>query len=408
MNTLSSPERAYPPRLKDLLQRTPTTHSMSALQWKALALEFGPEIYSEAWYCLTRQEKSPAEAKECLLNLVEHQGNLALKSGRDTNLITAACDYFMHVKPLMNDPVLVELLVLRQKEEGAYRDELTRLFNRRSFNLELPREMERFRRFGQPFSLLMLDLDHFKKFNDSFGHCAGDQALRDVAAILLDTARSYDRVVRYGGEEFAIILPHSNDDEAMVVAERILVAMEQHHIIFAEQDLGTMTVSIGLACYPKDGLDVTGLVQSADFALYQAKVQRNSICKFTDSNRNHPRYSLSTPLPVSIKAPQLGLINGKAWDVSLSGLLCEAPALLPPATLLQLVLSDPSGTISLPLQAEVRRLETNGDQNYQMGVSFRLEKVEDQMKFMSLLEGRANASALLHNSAWSQKRRASS
>jgi len=364
---------------------------MTATQWDILSHEFGAELYSEALYRLTRLEMRPPEARECLLSIVGHQQQLAQQLGRGVSLITASCDYFTHVNPVVREPILLEMRLLLQKEDSVYRDELTGLFNRRSFNQEVPREMERFRRFGQPFSLLMLDLDHFKAFNDTHGHSAGDQALRDVAQILLETARLYDRVVRYGGEEFAIILPQTSEDEALVVAERIREAMQNHHISFGGQDLGAITASIGLACFPKDGLDMQGLVLNADFALYQAKIRRNCVEKFQDSKRNHPRYLLSDPLPVSLQTMQDTALKADAWDVSLGGLRCTSASPLPFATPLNLVLSDASRSIHLPLQAVVRRITKDESKGYELGLAFRLECVEDQMKLMALLDGRMGA-----------------
>ncbi len=372
--------------LKAFLRRAATDCAITREEWEGLANKLGPEFYSEAMYSLTRLEMATEEARESLLAIVDHQGEMCAALKRTVSLLTATCDYFMHGRPLVRDPIIVEVRLLQQKEEGAYRDELTGLFNRRAFNQEVPREMERFRRFGQPFSLLMLDLDHFKDFNDAHGHSAGDQALRDIADILQQTARLYDRVVRYGGEEFAIILPQATSQNAKAMAERIREAIAQHHVLYAGQDLGALTVSIGLACFPKDALDMAGLVQNADTALYRAKVDRNCVQPFQDSQRTHPRYALSDPLPLRILSQEHGKLQARALDVSLGGLSCCSDAALPPATVLHLVLSDTAGSIHLPLQAEVRRVRQTADNAYQMGLSFRLDHVEDQMKLMSLLE----------------------
>lgn len=379
--------------VKELLARASTGCVLTEELWEGLGREHGHELYSEAMYSLTRLEMTPEEARENLLAIVRHQGEMCAGLKRPVSLITATCDYFMQVRPLVRDPVILEVRLLQQKEEGAYRDELTGLFNRRSFNQELPREMERFRRFGQPFSLLMLDLDHFKIFNDTHGHSAGDQALRDVARILQDTARLYDRVVRYGGEEFAIILPQTSAMEALAMAERMREALAERHVLFAGQDLGALTVSIGLACFPIDALDMEGLVLGADQALYRAKEQRNCVRRHQDSKRTHPRYVLSDPLPFSILSSQLGKVQASALDLSLGGLSCTTDAALPKATKLHLVLSDSARAIHLPLQAEVRRVRQAADNSYQLGLSFRLENVEDQMKLMALLEGNQCAQA---------------
>ncbi|WP_459854730.1 diguanylate cyclase [Humidesulfovibrio idahonensis] len=387
MTSPFSHRREFSAQLKALLQRSATTCTMTAAHWDTLAEEFGSEVYSEALYRLTRLELEPEDARGRLLAIVDHQRQLSKALGRCVSLLTAACDYFMQVDPMVREPVLVEVRLLQQKEEFAVRDELTGLLNRRSFNQEIPREMERFRRFGQNFSLLMLDLDHFKDFNDAYGHSAGDQALRDVAVILSETARLYDRVIRFGGEEFAIILPQTNGDEALTVAERVREAVSSHRVRFGGQDLDAVTVSIGLACYPKDGLDMDGLVQNADAALYQAKALRNTVLRFHDTKRVHPRYALSDPLPLTIKTQHLGDVAADAWDVSLGGLSCISATGLKPATQLRLVISDAARSITLPLLAEVRRVAAGHGDTFNMGLSFRLENVEDQMKLLALLDG---------------------
>lgn len=398
MSLTFRPPNRFPSKLRELLQQSATATAMTEMHWEALGVEHGLEVYSEAMYNLTRLEMSAQEARRSLLAIVNHQQQLRAQLKRDVSLITATCDYFMQVRPLVRDPVLVEVRLLLQKEECAFRDELTGLFNRRSFNQEVPREMESFRRFGHPFSLLMLDLDHFKAFNDTHGHSAGDQALRDVARCLLGTARLYDRVVRYGGEEFAIVLPQTSSEEALIVAERMRSSLELHHMHFAGQDLGALTVSIGLAEFPKHALDMAGLVQTADLALYQAKELRNCVRQYRDLNRMHRRYALSDPLPLQIVTQQRDELQASALDISLGGLSCRADAPLPLATVLRLVLSDAARSIHLPLEAEVRRVRMEQDNSYQLGLSFRLESVEDQMKLMALLEGRLDLSAQPHPS----------
>ncbi len=375
-------------RLSELLRQAAMGCMVGVPQWEGFAASTGQGAYVEAMQRLTRLELPPEEAKENLLGIVSHQQSLCQELGRPVSLITATCDFFMHVRPLLRDPILVEVRLLQQKEECAYRDELTGLFNRRSFNQEVPREMERFRRFGQPFSLLMLDLDHFKIFNDRHGHSAGDQALRDVSRIMQEKARLYDRVVRYGGEEFAVILPQTSAEEALFMAERIREAMAEHHVLYAGEDLGAITISIGVAAFPQDALSMSDLVRNADKALYLAKQERNRVRRFQDSQRSHPRYTLSTPLPFRIMSGQTGRIDADVLDMSLGGLSCKVRKSLPKASTLHLVLSDPERLVHLPLQAEVRRVVETEDRSYQIGLSFRLESVEDQMKLMALLEGR--------------------
>jgi len=146
-------------------------------------------------------------------------------------------------------------------------DELTGLHNRRFFEQELRRESERTRRFGRPLALVLLDVDHFKEYNDTFGHPAGDEALRRVARHLTDAVpRRLDAVTRYGGEEFALLLSATDEAGAQVVAERIRATVER-----SDGFLRPLTVSIGIAVMTPGIGDGQALVQRADEALYRAK-----------------------------------------------------------------------------------------------------------------------------------------
>jgi Response regulator containing a CheY-like receiver domain and a GGDEF domain len=130
----------------------------------------GNQAYAEALYLLTRMRFGVEESLCFWDEILRHHQGLNLILGRDVGIRVAVCDYFMNLHPKMRDPVIVEVQVLLQKEKGALVDELTGLYNRRYFNDAIGREVERFKRFGQRFSLIMLDVDHFKRFNDTYGH----------------------------------------------------------------------------------------------------------------------------------------------------------------------------------------------------------------------------------------------
>lgn len=163
-------------------------------------------------------------------------------------------------------------LLLEATERMAVTDELTRLFNHRYFMSGLHREIDRAGRYGQTLSLCMIDVDHFKKYNDTQGHPAGNVALRDLAAILRGESRATDVVARFGGEEFAIIFVETEGKIAKVVAERIRKRVEEHPFV-GEDALpgGKLTVSIGCASFPKQGDSSAALLEAADKALYEAK-----------------------------------------------------------------------------------------------------------------------------------------
>jgi len=165
--------------------------------------------------------------------------------------------------------------LLRQENENLERmsktDPLTRLPNRRFLMDTLEAEICRSRRRGAPFSLVMIDLDHFKQINDSYGHPQGDQVLTQLADLLRRHLRDYDAVARYGGEEFALILPATSEEQALIVAERLRQAVGNMTFSDPMSDR-KLTISQGIATFRKFTLGTAeDLLRRADEALYQAK-----------------------------------------------------------------------------------------------------------------------------------------
>jgi diguanylate cyclase (GGDEF)-like protein len=172
---------------------------------------------------------------------------------------------------------------LMRTRELALQDELTGLANRRALEQMLANEVTRAQRHGRPLSILMADVDRFKSINDTYGHRAGDEVLRELARLLTDKLRSIDRAARYGGEEFFVLMPDTPLDEARRVAERVRSAVEEHTFIVDPEDdeppFGLrLTASVGVAGLPENAETLEALVEVADRALYQAKRQgRNRV-----------------------------------------------------------------------------------------------------------------------------------
>lgn len=178
-------------------------------------------------------------------------------------------------------------LTLALRNAFAYRDirlqadhdALTQLHNRRSFDLRILEEIERHKRYGLPLSLLMLDIDHFKQVNDTYGHLAGDETLRQLANTLRNTCRGTDFMARYGGEEFVVILPHTDISQAEILAERLRMAISANSTEHEGRNIA-ITSSIGIATL-EPGMIATpsSLIATADAALYLAKAKgRNMVC----------------------------------------------------------------------------------------------------------------------------------
>lgn len=163
-------------------------------------------------------------------------------------------------------------MLYKKIEKLAITDGLTKVYNHRYFYKRIEEEAERCKRYQCAYSLIMLDLDYFKKFNDKYGHRAGDLALSNVAGILKESTRAIDVVSRYGGEEFAIVLPETDTASAKMVAERIRKAIHDSYFdVSGNQPPIHVTVSIGVATSPYDATDTNELIELADKALYYSK-----------------------------------------------------------------------------------------------------------------------------------------
>ena len=164
-------------------------------------------------------------------------------------------------------------------EQLSIKDSLTSLFNRRYLENYFDGEVARSLRYGHLLSIAMLDIDNFKKYNDSHGHQAGDMLLREISAILTKNSRDIDRVIRYGGEEFLIVFPETGKLAAVKAAERVRRSIEAHAFILPNKKLGPLvTVSIGVASLPEEGKTSEEVIKKADEMLYLAKnAGKNSV-----------------------------------------------------------------------------------------------------------------------------------
>ena len=169
-------------------------------------------------------------------------------------------------------------------EQKSRIDELTGLFNRRHFEERLKEEVARHSRYGDPFSIFMLDLDNFKTYNDVYGHPAGDSLLGEIGKIIKSSVRDADQAFRYGGDEFVVILPQTARDDAYVVAERVRGQIADE----MEKKSITVTCSIGLTSYPADGVIAGELVNGADTALYYAKWTGGNRIYFSSKATSEP------------------------------------------------------------------------------------------------------------------------
>lgn len=205
--------------------------------------------------------------------------------GRGKNLGVIIVDNFVTQKPITRDEIRMLMMFISQAGlaiensqlyeellQLAQTDSLTRLWNHGHFQYLLAEEIKKAEKGKYPVSLLMLDIDYFKNYNDKLGHPAGDKLLCSLAKLLKEHSRAEDIICRYGGEEFSIILPHVDEEKASEIAERLRVAVETHEFEHEEvQPHHAITVSIGVCTYPHLAVNKEELIYRADMALYQAK-----------------------------------------------------------------------------------------------------------------------------------------
>ncbi|MFC1536650.1 GGDEF domain-containing protein [Pseudomonadota bacterium] len=168
----------------------------------------------------------------------------------------------------------------------ATNDGLTGVYNRRSFDTIVDKEVERARRYERDLSLMIIDIDHFKQINDTFGHVAGDAVLKALAEKLSEQLRSNDHLARYGGEEFVIILPETPLEMAQLLAERVRKSAGEHEYQVGNNQTSHLTLSIGVSSFPEQASTVEELTFRADSALYEAKeTGRNRVCIFNSESK---------------------------------------------------------------------------------------------------------------------------
>ncbi len=221
------------------------------------------------------------------LNLLR-QGAINIAEGTFEQLKYSGRNEFGPVIDTFNDMALSLQKSQAKLEDLAMRDGLTGLLNRREFQRLLAQELDRAQRSDSSMSMILLDIDHFKRVNDTYGHQVGDEVLRSVSSVLTGQIRTMDHVARYGGEEFVVVTPNDGPT-ALGIAERIRRAVENTPHVDSDQTPFRVTVSLGIASFPECALELDALVGRADEALYRAKRSgRNRSCISEPSEAGDP------------------------------------------------------------------------------------------------------------------------
>jgi diguanylate cyclase (GGDEF)-like protein len=223
-----------------------------------------------------------AEAERDWKEILKHKFLTSEKLGRNVGIHVATLDYYTNIKKRIVHPKIMDAREYLDTASRALTDDLTKAYSRQFFDQELSRNFSNATSKGTVFSLIMLDLDHFKIYNDLNGHIKGDLALIETVRVLHAVCSTEDTVARYGGEEFAIILPSQRLDIALRTAENIRSAIYDYRFVNEQMlPIGRLSASLGVTSFRPDMHSPREMVEEADVALYRAKNSgRNTIKAF--------------------------------------------------------------------------------------------------------------------------------
>ncbi len=277
-------------------------------------------------------EEEEAEYHYSKIN--DHMETMKLKIGRPVGFRVAMLDYLLNINPKMDCPKFMEISSYNTMLSLTFLDGLTGLFNRRYFDNHFLKELNRSKRYGQTFSLVLLDIDDFKLVNDNHGHQTGDCILKQFSQMLKNHLRSEDIAARYGGEEFIVLLPQTDIKGSINFSERFLC--EVRSTLFAKGL--TITFSGGVSCYPIHGFTKNELIETADKAMYSSKTKgKNQISVIDEERRENRRYPLQTFLYFDTPIQQR--CEAIVQNISLTGLAGVTQKQIVPGQIITLHLS---------------------------------------------------------------------
>jgi diguanylate cyclase (GGDEF)-like protein len=235
-------------------------------RFQKLYRQGGDGVYVDLLFALTHQYFPEESAPSLWDQIIEHKKQLSKAVGRNIGITVATLDYLGNIKNELEAAAVISKRKISRIAEIAVTDGLTQLFDVTTFHAKLETEIKRFKRYGSEVSILMMDVDDFKQFNDTHGHQKGDLVLTQIALLIKKTTRDLDICCRYGGEEFSVILPQTGIKEAVHIAQRIRQRVEKKY-----KKVSNLTISIGIAACPAMGKSATDLIKKADRALYRSK-----------------------------------------------------------------------------------------------------------------------------------------
>lgn len=318
---------------------------------------------------LVHRDFGDEEAARYWQEIVAHRHMLSVALGREVTLFVAICDYFSLNGNGVDFPKLVDVHQFESMHSEQQFDFLTGVCNRQALEASLSNEFSRAERHRRKLSVLFIDLDSFKEINDRLGHPVGDKMLQHIGKILIRNKRSGDVAARYGGDEFAMVLPDTGKEDALVLARRINREVNKEAVAVDGREV-RLTISGGIATYPDDAASSKDLLKCADDALLQAKrLGRDIVLAHQPEKRRAQRVAIVAPLTLrQLGASSLDPAPMRSKNLSREGILLESDFPIDRGSLLELEISLKDR--KLTVRGEVVRMEKNGRERFDIGVSF--------------------------------------
>jgi diguanylate cyclase (GGDEF)-like protein len=340
----------------------------------------GDAVYPVIFSTLTSLELSSAVAKRYWSDILVHRQKLSAVLDREVCLVPAITDFLCSEIRSLKHPKIIDSKAFVKVVTESTHDSLTGLFNRTYLDEALEQQISSANRQNTNISVLFLDIDDFKEINDSFGHQAGDMVLSTIAELIQEETRGSDIATRYGGEEFVVLMPHTDSISALVLAERIRVKIAKtKHVI--EGKAHQLTVSGGIASYPAHAQTAKDLLSLDDSSLYRSKgAGKNKISLFKEDKRRFLRIKFSREL----KIRELGFNDAQAFsatskDICIGGVLFENPEPIPIGAKIQVSVPI-TGKSPVLLIGTVVRIEAYAQDSYDIGMTLSFKEMERTAK----------------------------
>lgn len=342
----------------------------------SLAKEKGARVYQTLIQHLTNLNLPVAIARNHWSDAVKNRTQMNDSLGRQVSMITALGDHLLSINQPGYSPFLIDTDTYDRIIHESVMDRLTGLNNRAYFDQVFEQQLSLAKRYNTDLSLLFLDLDNFKDVNDQYGHQTGDFVLQSVAAIISQEKRDSDIAIRYGGEEFVLLMPHTGSINGLILAERIRQSISSTVLNHNNNSL-SITISGGLSSYPIDGDNSSDILAVADQALYQAKgAGKNVISLFKEDKRRYLRVKFHNPVHVKeLEIDAKPMYAGRGKDICIGGILFQNSEPLDIGSRIQ-IHTHVNTKNTLLLIGTVIRVEAFGPDDYDIGVSISFKEME--------------------------------